>query len=474
MTNNAFFYKSILNSLRVSFARVSVIAISLFIGACVSSAFLNILLDIEYKLSNELKVYGANFIISPAHGQNHIDSQLYDEKIAQIPKDKLKASAPFLYGSFSLGSNSAIVAGVDFGALKSVFPFIEVVDGHFGNSVFGEVSAFVGESLAKSAEIKVGDTITLTNQKTLESADLEVKGIISSGDEFDGIVFAPLSVVQKLVGNSSLDKHSADLGFFWVSQTPSLVSTQKNPKNYESHTENPSVVLNTDSRKSNKTTSDSAEVSCDGFVGCAGKFERDKANRLSSENFSNSRKYAQETIAQMPYIHYAKLVLYGNFAEVKQIGESLSDSQITAKPIAQVSISEGIVLEKIKSLILLICATILFIASLSVNTSLSAIIFARKKEVALHLSLGATKSQIAKLFGAEVLLLALISSVLGALCGYGLANLLGFIIFNSSISFRFLSIIGSVGITLFFAFVASFYPIKKALNINIITNLKGE
>ena len=381
MTNNAFFYKSILNSLRVSFARVSVIAISLFIGACVSSAFLNILLDIEYKLSNELKVYGANFIISPAHGQNHIDSQLYDEKIAQIPKDKLKAAAPFLYGSFSLGSNSAIVAGVDFGALKSVFPFIEVVDGHFGNSVFGEGSAFVGVSLAKSAEIKAGDTITLTNQKTLESADLEVKGIISSGDEFDGIVFAPLKVVQNL---------------------------------------------------------------------------------------------ASESDAESSAIHYAKLVLYGNFAEVKQIGESLSDSQIVAKPIAQVSISEGIVLNKIKSLIFLICATILFIASLSVNTSLSAIIFARKKEVALHLSLGAKKSQIAKLFGTEVLLLALISSVVGAICGYALANLLGWIIFNSSISFRFLSIVGAVGITLFFAFVASFYPIKKALNVNIITNLKGE
>ena len=46
-------------------------------------------------------------------------------------------------------------------------------------------------------------------------------------------------------GNSSLDKHSADLGIFVVSQTQSLVSTPKNPKNYESHTENPSVVLYT-------------------------------------------------------------------------------------------------------------------------------------------------------------------------------------------------------------------------------------
>lgn len=374
--NKRFFYKSIVNSLRVSFGRVGVIAVSLFIGACVASAFLNISLDIESKLSNELKVYGANFIISPSHRQNNITTQIYESKIAEIPKDKLKVAAPFLYGFFGLGSNSAIVAGVDFGAIKGVFPFIEVVDGHFGNSVFDENSAFVGVSLAKSAEIKVGDTITLTNQKTLESQNLEVKGIISSGDELDGIVLAPLSVVQNL--------------------------------------------------------------------------------------------------ANLQAIHYAKLVLYGNFSEVKKIGELLSDEKIIAKPIAQVSISEGIVLQKIKSLILLICATILFIATLSVNTSLSAIIFARKKEVALHLSLGAKKAQIAKLFGAEVLLLALVSSVLGAFFGYGLANLLGWIIFNSSISFRIFSIFGAVFITLFFAFIASFYPIKKALNINIITNLKGE
>lgn len=399
MNNNAkFFYKSILNSLRVSFARVGVIAVSLFIGACVASAFLNISLDIESKLSNELKVYGANFIISPAHGQNHIDSQVYESKIAMIPKDKLKVAAPFLYGSFSLGSNTAIVAGVDFSAIKAISPFIEVREGHFGNSVFDENSAFVGVSLAKAFEIKSGSQITLTNPKSLDSVDLEVKGIISSGDEMDGIVLAPIKVVQNLV-------------------------------------------------------KDSAESSLRGNAEAIHESQKD--NRAD-------------------FIHYAKLILYGNFAEVQQIGKNLSDEKVIAKPIAQVSISEGIVLGKIKALMLLICLIILLIASLSVNTSLSSIIFARKKEVALHLSLGAKKAQIAKLFGAEVLFLALVSSVVGALCGYLLANLLGFIIFNSSVSFRILSVVGAVAITLISAFLASFYPIKKALNINIITNLKGE
>ena len=446
MNNNAkFFYKSILNSLRVSFARVGVIAVSLFIGACVASAFLNISLDIESKLSNELKVYGANFIISPAYGQNHIDSQVYESKIAEIPKDKLKVAAPFLYGSFSLGSNTAIVAGVDFGAIKAISPFIEVREGHFGNSVFDENSAFVGVSLAKAFEIKSGSQITLTNPKSLDSADLEVKGIISSGDELDGIVLAPLKVVQALVGdlgNSSLTQSSRELEKSSIDRQQVL-----------SHSDFSAQPTNL--AQDTRIADDSNNPSLRGEAEAIHESQKDSAQDSS-------------------FIHYAKLILYGNFAEVAQIGTNLSDEKVIAKPIAQVSISEGIVLGKIKALMLLICLIILLIASLSVNTSLSSIIFARKKEVALHLSLGAKKAQIAKLFGAEVLFLALVSSVAGALCGYLLANLLGFIIFNSSVSFRILSVVGAVAITLISAFLASFYPIKKALNINIITNLKGE
>ena len=49
---------------------------------------------------------------------------------------------------------------------------------------------------------------------------------------------------DSLCGNSSLDKHSADLLNFGRSQTPSLVSRPKFSKSNESHTENPSVVLN--------------------------------------------------------------------------------------------------------------------------------------------------------------------------------------------------------------------------------------
>lgn len=413
--NTRFFNKSILNSILFSPAKVAVIFISLFIGACVSSAFLSIFFDIESKLSKELKAYGANFVMYPTHDKGYISMKDYEAKISQIPKDKLKDSTPFLYGLFSLGSNSSIVAGVEFESLKNIMPFIEVREGHFGSSVFSENSVFVGINLAKNLELKVGETLTITNPKTTQGIDLKIEGIIASGDEFDYILLAPLKVVQNLLEDDS---------------------------------------------------------NCDVTCSVGENVAYADSNPLG--NLAHSQNTLQDLSQKERFLHYAEIVLYGDFDEVSEIGERLSDDFIIAKPIPQVSISEGVILSKIKALMLLICVTILLIASLSVNTSLSSIIFSRKKEVALHLSLGARKAQIAKLFGVEVLILAISASVLGAFGGYLLANLLGFIIFDSSISFRILGVLCAIAITLISALVASFYPIKKALNINIITNLKGE
>lgn len=86
----------------------------------------------------------------------------------------------------------------------------------------------------------------------IELLCLDVDGTLTDGSLVYG---------YSLVGNSSLDKHSADLGFFGVSQTQSLVSTPKNPKNYEGHTENPSVVLNTNLNAPDLSLQDSPKQS---------------------------------------------------------------------------------------------------------------------------------------------------------------------------------------------------------------------
>ncbi len=173
-------------------------------------------------------------------------------------------------------------------------------------------------------------------------------------------------------------------------------------------------------------------------------------------------------------INYANALVYGSFDEVSAKARALSDDEVSVKPISSVSLSEALVLEKLKALMFLIVLVVLVIASTSVNTTLSSIIFSRKKEVALHLALGAGKKDITKLFGLECLVLALVASVLGAVCGYILAQIFGYIIFNASVDFRLKAAVLAVFVSLIFAFCAAFFPIKKALKINVCENLKGE
>lgn len=181
-----------------------------------------------------------------------------------------------------------------------------------------------------------------------------------------------------------------------------------------------------------------------------------------------------QDLSHTPGINYANALIYGSFDEVRAKAASISDDEIYAKPISSVSLSEGLVLDKLKALMFLIVLVVLIIASTSVNTTLSSIIFSRKKEVALHLTLGAGKKDIAKLFGLECLILALVASLFGAIFGYVLANIFGYVIFNAGIDFRFKAAFLAVMISLVFAFFASFFPIKKALQINVCENLKGE
>ncbi len=93
----------------------------------------------------------------------------------------------------------------------------------------------------------------------LQSEIPEIDIITGVGD-YDKIESMIQRVVDSSCGNSSLDKHSVDLLNFGRSQTSSLVSRPKFSKSNESHTENPSVVLKTES-KSDSSLRESATLS---------------------------------------------------------------------------------------------------------------------------------------------------------------------------------------------------------------------
>ena len=183
---------------------------------------------------------------------------------------------------------------------------------------------------------------------------------------------------------------------------------------------------------------------------------------------------AQKIANKQGEINYGEAVVLGNFDEISAISKNISNADIAAKPVAKVSKSEGFILEKIKLLMALVSLVILLITSMCVNTTLSAILLSRSREIALLRAIGASKRDVLKLFGYETFATAFVSALIGAFLGYLLAQILGYAIFDSSIDFRILSIPTAVVISLIFAAIAAFYPIKRALDNKMADTLRGE
>ena len=379
MSVNNFFFTQVKKSIVFSKQRLIIVLISIFIGTCVTNAFLNIYFDIDNKMSKELKSYGANMLIS-SKSDDYLDIKEANLIKSKISKDKLLAYSPYLYFSPIFSTRQLIVAGVDFDEFKKINKFLLVKKGSLSQSEYSkDNSIYLGIDLANTLKKDINQKLPLTIVKNgipYEKTYI-IKGIFSTGDEIDAMAFINLNSAKDLSGIN--DKYS-----------------------------------------------------------------------------------------------YVSLIVDDDFENLSELSKIAVSNNAELKPILSVSLKEGVILEKIKGLMFLISIVILIISSTSVNTTLSSIIFSRKKEIALHLALGASFKDIAKLFAYEVFILAVVSSLLGTIGGYFLAQILGNIIFNASIDFRLSAFVLSIFISLFFASFAAYFPIKKALQIDIVGNLRGE
>lgn len=181
---------------------------------------------------------------------------------------------------------------------------------------------------------------------------------------------------------------------------------------------------------------------------------------------------AQDMFGKEDLINYANAIIDGDFDNIKKSIENVTNENIKFEIIGKISKAQGQILDKIKLLMFLIGVTILFITTVGINTTLSSILFSKVKEFALIRSLGSSKASLLKLILSEVFTICIVGSILGGFLGYVLAIFLGHIIFSSGVDFRLTSLVLAIVISLVFALLASFYPIKKALNQNIANLLR--
>ncbi|MCL5959786.1 MAG: FtsX-like permease family protein [Chloroflexi bacterium] len=145
-----------------------------------------------------------------------------------------------------------------------------------------------------------------------------------------------------------------------------------------------------------------------------------------------------------------------------------------AKPVGQIAEAEATILDKIRLLMGLVAVLVLIAAGLAVGSTMTTSVLERTKEIGLMKSLGARKQRIAAIFLGEAAAVGLLGGVLGYGIGMVLAQLIGWTVFGSSVSPRWLAIPATLGIALAVALLASIIPVRRAVSIDPIFTLRGE
>lgn len=201
------FLHLILRSLTARSGRLGIALAAITVGAAVVSALTNLYFDISIKMSEELRAFGANVIISPQKtgqektgggGERGVDAARLTEALHALPKDKLLGGSPFLYGLVRLDLANAVLVGVDFPGLRTISPYWQV-QGSWVSANFDERNAMVGRRLAESMELTVGKTVTITNADRTVRHPVTVRGIIDTGDAEDDQIFVNLSLAEKIL-----------------------------------------------------------------------------------------------------------------------------------------------------------------------------------------------------------------------------------------------------------------------------------
>lgn len=180
----------------------------LLIGVTTVVTLLTLVNAMKNDINHKLEMYGANILIVPKTenlsltygglslgGVSFEMQEIREQELEKIRDIKnaanVAAVGPIVLGPVKVNDQRVLLAGVDFQMFQVLRPWWNVK----GKIPEGDEDVILG---AEAAQV-LG--LTLDDRFTINGRELKVSGIIeATGSQDDGLMFAPLSIAQSLLG----------------------------------------------------------------------------------------------------------------------------------------------------------------------------------------------------------------------------------------------------------------------------------
>jgi putative ABC transport system permease protein len=411
--------------------KMFMVAITIALGVSLTTAMLNVMLDVGDKVNRELKAYGANITVTPRaasvlrdiygleSGPGGAGQYLQEADVGKLKTifwaNNIVGFAPSLETKAAAGTGDVTVVGTWFNRQLEL-PTGEVVETGIkelkswwtveGNWVSDTDinSAMVGSTLARKLGIHTGDTVELVLPGDSRREKVTVQGLFNSGGPEDEQIFVTLPFLQKALNLEG------KVGKIEVS----AITTPEN----------------------------------------------DLARKAAHDPQSLSLKDWETWYCTA----YVSSIAY-------QIEEAVSGSR--AKPVRQVAESEGTILQKTQLLMLLITVLSLAGSALGISNLLTANMMERSREFGLLKALGATDGDVLLLTLTEITLTGLAGGVAGYFLGLGFAQIIGQNVFGSAVAINMMVIPWVILSVILITLVGSLPAIRMLLSLRPAAVLHG-
>ena len=392
------FWRMIRKSIFRQKGKMLMVAFTIALGVSLSTAMLNVMLDVGDKVNQELKTYGANITVIPRgasllddlygiqDGEGVSDKYLDEDELGNIKTIfwafNIVDFAPLLSVRTNDGTR---LTGTWFNKLLEL-PTGETVETGIQNmKSWWDISGdwprdddaeglLAGAEAAARSGLSVGDTIFLESGASGASGThgtagrrFTVRGIFHSGGNEDSELYVPLSAAQELTGK------------------PGLV-----------HRVEVSALTTPDNELSRRAAQD--------------------PQTLSIKEWETWYCTA-----------YVSAICY-------QIDEVISGA--VSKPVRQVAESEGTILEKTRLLMLLITILSLAGSTLGISNLVTAAVMERSAELGLLKAVGAQDGPVSRLALAEIMIAGIAGGIAGYFPGLGFAQIIGRTVFSAAIAIK--------------------------------------